>query len=114
VSTARIITNPAQGLFIATWASLLNGEAGIGADLPVEAATRTIQVFGTFGAGGNVIIEGSQDNVNWATLNNALGTALATITTAAIHSIDQNCRFIRARVSAGDGTTALTVILTAV
>jgi hypothetical protein len=100
--------------WIATWTSLLNGETGDFADIPLDAATRSIQVSGTFGAAGNVIIEGSNDGATFFTLNNAFGTALGTVTAAAINSIDQNCRFVRPRVSAGDGTTNLKVVLVAV
>lgn len=115
MATGRVITQtPIPGSYVATWTGLLNGESGVAADLPVDAATRSVQVSGTFGVGGNVIIEGSNDGTNFFALNNALGTALATITAAALNSLDQNCLFLRPRVSAGDGTTSITVIIVCV
>jgi len=109
-----VTTLPAAGVWVAEWAALANAEAGLPASIPVEAATRSVQVSGTFGAGGNCIIEGSNDGTTWATLMNSLGTALATITAAVIHDIAQNTRFLRPRVSAGDGTTALKITIVAV
>lgn len=115
MATGRVITQtPIPGSYVATWTGLLTAETGVFADMPVDAATRSVQVSGTFGAAGNVIIEGSNDGTNFFTLNNALGTALGTITTAALNSIDQNCLFIRPRVTGGDGTTLLNVIIVCV
>jgi hypothetical protein len=59
-------------------------------------------------------MEGSNDGTTWATLMNSQGTALGTLTAAVIHDIAQNTRFIRPRISAGDGATALKVTLVAV
>lgn|SRR5262245_7808993 len=112
MATGRVITTtPVPGSYVATWTGLLNTETGVSADMPVDAATRSIQISGTFGVGGNVVIEGSNDGTNFFTLNNALGTALGTITAAALHSLDQNCLFVRPRISGGDGTTLINVIL---
>lgn len=74
-------------------------------------ADRSIQVTGTFGVGGNIIIEGSNDGTNYATLKDHLGVTLGTITAAGIYSVDQCTQYIRPRVSAGDGTTSLTVTM---
>lgn len=73
-----------------------------------EYADRSVQVAGTFGAGGTLLIEGSNDGTNWATLNNVQGTALS-ITSAGIKQVAEVTRYVRARVSAGDGTTDLDV-----
>ena len=75
-----------------------------------SGADRSVQVEGTFGAGGSVTIEGSNDGVNYETLNDHLGNAL-TFTAKGIKSIDQICRLVRPRVTAGDGTTSLTATL---
>jgi hypothetical protein len=95
----------------ATWSPLLNGDSG--APFPIPGfADRSVQVVGTFGAGGTVLIEGSNDGTNYATLKDPQGVALS-ITAASINEILQIVKFIRPRVSAGDGTTSLTVILLA-
>lgn len=74
------------------------------------AAHRSVQVFGTFGAGGTVTIQGSNDGTNWATLTDPQGNAL-TFTTAKIEAVQELTRYIRPASVAGDGTTNLTVII---
>lgn len=69
-------------------------------------ADRCVQVTGTWGAGGSISVEGSNDGSNWATLNNAQGTA-ATLTANGIKQIVEVPRYARVRVTAGDGTTNL-------
>ncbi len=71
-------------------------------------ADRSVQVVGTFGVGGTVLIEGSNDGTNFSTLKDHLGVALS-ITTSGILSVDQIVRYLRPRVTAGDGTTSLTI-----
>lgn len=75
-----------------------------------SGADRSVQVEGTFGATPGVVIEGSNDGTNYETLNDHLGNAL-TFTAKGIKSIDQICRFVRPRVTGGDGTTSLTVTI---
>jgi hypothetical protein len=108
------MTNPARGVYVATWAALANGESGDAADMPLESATRSVQVTGTFGAGGSVALEGSNDGINWAPVSNGFVVTPLAVTAAGISDIAQNTRFVRPRVTAGDGTTALKVVLTAV
>lgn len=94
---------------IATWAAMPVSEDG----QPVELANfadRSVQVFGTFGAGGAVRIEGSNDGVNYAPLTDPQGNALD-INTAKIESIMEIVRWVRPRVITGDGTTAITVTM---
>ena len=69
---------------------------------------RSVHVFGTFGAAGNLRIEGSYDGTNYAALADAQGNVLD-ITTAKIEEITVPTPYLRARVTAGDGTTSLTV-----
>lgn len=96
-----------------TWTPLANGDAG-SALTAASLADKTVQILGTFGAGGTVIIEGSNDGgTTWATLNDSRGEGNALSFTAAnVCTILENTERIRPRVTAGDGTTALTVIIT--
>jgi hypothetical protein len=72
-------------------------------------ADRSVQVFGTFGAGGSVRIEGSNDGgTTYAVLNDPSSTAL-NMTAAGLEEIMEICGLVRARVTAGDGSTSLTV-----
>jgi hypothetical protein len=96
---------------IVQWAALANGETGdaIGADF-APWSERSVQVAGTFGASGSVQWEGSNDGVNWATLNAPQGTAL-TWATAALKQVVEGALLMRPRCTAGDGTTSLIITL---
>jgi hypothetical protein len=93
------------------WTPLLNGDSGAPFAMP-GFADRSVQVTGTFGAGGTVLIEGSNDGVTYSTLSDPQGVALS-VTAALLKEISQICKLIRPRVSAGDGTTSLSVTLLA-
>ena len=104
---------PISGIEIVTWANLANGDDG--ADyVSQRSADRSIQVEGTFGAAGSVRIEGS----NYATA--ALYQPFGDINLASIDVLTASRRLvqlleaayrIRPRVTAGDGTTSLTITL---
>jgi len=77
----------------------------------------TVQVTGTFGAGGNIVIEGSNDKVNWVTLRETGGTggpgsSVLSLNAPDLAGILEDPLYIRPRVTAGDGTTSINVILT--
>ena len=74
------------------------------------AGDRTVQIQGTFGAGGTVIIEGSIDGTNWYNLRDPSSTAIS-FTAAGMKAVLENVPFIRPRVTAGDGTTSITALL---
>lgn len=93
----------------ATWSGLLNGDTGAPVDWPLYA-DRSVQVVGTFGAGGSVSIEGSNDDSNYVALSDARGSALA-ITAARLEQVEDCSKSIRPNVTAGDGTTSLKVVL---
>jgi hypothetical protein len=94
---------------VATWPNMPNGEDGQPLEI-ANMADRSVQVHGTFGAGGSLRIEGSLDGDNFFVLTDPQGNALD-ITTAKIEAISELARFIRPRVTAGDGTTNLTVTI---
>ncbi len=100
------------GITKITWANMANGDTGRPVVMPASA-DKTVQVIGTLGAGGNCKIEGSNDEgTTYATLNDADGAA-ADISALSIVLIRENPETIRPNISAGDGTTDLTVILVA-
>lgn len=102
-----------EGIVKIRWAGLLITDDGAPAGF-AQSADRSIQVLGTFGAGGTVVIEGSLDGVNWETLTDPQGNNLSfTGTSKKLEAISEMTEFIRPRVTAGDGTTNLTVILLA-
>lgn len=67
-----------------------------------------IVVTGTFGAGGSILVEGSIDGVVWFTPPGLVGSPITAA--GAIGLPNLFSRFIRARVTAGDGSTALTAV----
>ena len=75
---------------------------------------RSVQLIGTLGVGGTVVIEGSNDGVTYYTLNDQTGAALS-LTALGIKGFQAGLlpRFVRPRVTAGDGTTSLTVLMLA-
>ena len=95
---------------IFTYAGLDNGDDGAPLSA-VNFSTKTVSVTGTFGTGGNVIIEGSNDGTNYFPMHSSpAGTTLNSIGTASVYLVAENPLYLRPRVSAGDGTTDLTVI----
>lgn len=92
--------------------TLVNGEAGNAAQF-TEFADKCVQAVGTFGAGGSVQLEGSNDLVsptNWAILHNPFDAQIVkTSATDDIETVLQNPMWIRPRVTAGDGTTSITI-----
>jgi hypothetical protein len=94
---------------IVTWPALANGDDG----QPIELANfadRSVQVTGEFGVGGLVRIEGSINGTDYAPLTDPQGNNLD-INTAKIEAISELVRWIRPRVTAGDGSTAITVTM---
>lgn len=93
------------------WETMLDGDTGLAVEMGASA-DKTMQITGTFGAGGSVNIEGSNDGTNWEILEDADGGAL-TFTSADLQLIRDNPQFIRANCTAGDGTTDLDVTIVA-
>lgn len=92
------------------WNTLANGDTGL-PQTGARLSDKTVQVFGTFGAGGSIKIEGSNDGgTTWVTLRDPGGAAL-TFTSADMKHILEVPERIRPNVTAGDGTTALTCII---
>jgi hypothetical protein len=97
------------------WPTMANGDSGAPGLSPGPSAIdlipwldRTFQVEGTFGVGGTLLVEGSNDGVHWETLTNPQGTPIS-ITAAGIWQVTEVVMQMRPRVSGGDGSTALNV-----
>lgn len=104
VSGSTVIDNDHQ--VAVTWA-LGNADTGVASNIK-RWADRTVHVTGTFG-GATVTIQGSNDNVTFATLNDNTGAAL-TFTAAGLKVILENPTYIRAVTSGGAGTAVVVVI----
>lgn len=91
---------------VVTWGPLANGDVGADVQIPGRRLI-SLQLIGTLGVGGNVAIEAS--NEAEVTTRSALVTALSALGISTYQD-GVSARNVRPRVTAGDGTTALTVI----
>lgn len=91
------------------WAACANGDSGDPVSL-IQFSDRSVQVSGTLGAGGTMVIEGSNDGTTYYTLNDTFGNPLS-ITALGLKGIAEIVAYIRPRVTAGDGTTSLVATL---
>lgn len=94
---------------LVTWSGLLNTDDGSPVDW-IDFADRCFQVTGTFGAGGSLTIQGSNDGTNWSALADPQGNAL-TFTSQRLEQALELPRYVRPIVTAGDGTTNLVCTL---
>lgn len=107
------VVNPAsswiaRGVLKTVWSNLANGDTGGLLDAN-SLPDKTVTITGTFGAGGTVIIEGGISGT-YNTLNDSRGEGNSlSFTSGDTRIINENPQFIRPSVTAGDGTTALTV-----
>lgn len=91
------------------WTGLLLNDTGSPIE-GVDFADRTVQIGGTFSTGGSVTLEGSNDGTTYFPLTDPQGNAI-TKTAAALEVIEEGPRYIRPNVTAGDGSTNLTVTI---
>lgn len=110
-SSTVSLPGPANSLKLAVWTGMLNGDDGAAFQF-TDWADRCVQVFGTFGTGGTIIWEGSNDGTNWATLSDLNGNSMS-YTAASVKQMNEAPVWIRPRVTAGDGTTNLTASVVA-
>ena len=94
---------------VVAWSGLLNTDTGEPIEM-VGSSDRSVQVSGTFGVGGTCLIEGSNNGVNYHTLTDPQGSDLS-FGAAGLEQIMTLPRWIRPRISAGDGDTALVVTM---
>lgn len=102
--------NGQANCMLVSWTGLLNGDDGT----PVEMgdyADFTAQFQGTPGAGLSVNLEGSVDSTNYVVLTDPQGNVITKTSVGVIELCEEGPRMVRPRVTAGDGTTSLTVTL---
>ena len=94
--------------FVVGWAALANGDAGEAISFS-QYTDKSVQVVGAFGVGGVLRFEGSNNGTNWAPLTDPQGNPLDFQATK-IEMVSEATAWVRPRVTAGDGTTSLTVL----
>ncbi len=106
-----------QGTVVITWSGLRNGDTGDWVRAG-HFADKTVQVIVTAaGSGDKVAMQGSPDNgVTEGDLHDAQGGLISAVLTSTTISdpevISETPLWIRPEVTAGDGTTDLTVVVT--
>lgn len=108
-ATLSVIPAYGERAHVISWSGLLNGDDGAPIEMP-GSSDRSIQYQGTFGTGGTIILEGSNDGVNYHPLTDPQGNAISK-TAAGIEAIMELTRYVRPRVSAGDGSKSLVATL---
>jgi len=112
VPTFSKIRGPAGGVdaVVATWTPLA-AAGDVGQPLQrTDLADRSVQVTGTF-AGATIVLEGSNDGVNYFTLSSPAGAALS-FTAPGLLQVNEPTAFVRPHVTLGGGAS-LTVTMTA-
>lgn len=93
------------------WANMALNDIGLACGF-VQYADRSVQLTGTLGAAGNMRWEGSNDSANYAVLTDPQGNNLD-YTTLKTEAVTELAVLARPRITAGDGTTLLTVTMLA-
>lgn len=99
---------------VVSWPNLANGDNGTPVLLP-DMLSKTVYVNGTFGTSGNVAIQGGangSDLGNFTILTDPQGNNLS-FTAAKVEAVQEQTRLLRPVVVNGNGSTNLTVTLTA-
>jgi hypothetical protein len=103
---------------VVVWSPMANGDTGQPFEMP-GAADRTVHFSGTPGAGGTVIVQGSNHlapgvaDADWFPLTDPQGNAISKTAASTGEAILELTRWIRPKVTAGDGATAWQVRLLA-
>ena len=107
-----IITTPTRGIVKGFWETMAaNGDVGLPFDGP-RYSDKSVQVTGAFGTGGTIILEGSNDGVNYDPLQDPLGTAISLTAAGSFHVLENTLK-VRPRITAGTGSIDLDVTLIA-
>jgi len=108
---SKIFDDSLGNVVSVVWTGLLNGDSGEPVDL-TEFSDRSVQIAGTLGTGGTIAVEGSNDGVTYYTLKDLFGNSLST-TALLLSGIAEITKWVRVRVTAGNGSTSLQAIIVA-
>lgn len=75
-----------------------------------DLVDRSIQVEGTFGAGGQISLQGSNDGVNYHTLHDPFNNQII-ITSTSIVQVTEVTAWMKPLLNGGDGSTSLTITI---
>lgn len=97
-----------RGVHTVTWEAMGNADTGSALEMP-GASDRSIQMAGTWGS-ATIVLQGSNDGVNWSTLTDPQGNAISK-TADSIEMITELTRYIRPVSSGGTGTDVDVTVL---
>lgn len=107
-STAQAIsTSGSHKCSVITWTPLTSANAVGEAYQEPGYADRSIQVVGTFDS-ATVVLQGSNDGTNWATLTDGLGNAVS-FTATGLKQVYEITRYVRPSTSGGGGSQSVSV-----
>ena len=105
-----------NGSIRVSWVNLVNGDIGVAFSLGTEYPIKTVEILGTFGAGGAVTVEGANtqlsESTTFQTLSSDPSGAPFVANGSTLQNILENTIQIRPNITSGDGTTLLTVRMT--
>lgn len=102
---------------VITWALLTTtNNYGSAVEMP-GSADRCIQLLGTLGTGGAITLYGSNKaspdaatDTDWAVLTDPQGNNIV-LSTLKVEAVTELTRWVRPKITAGDGATSLTAVL---
>jgi hypothetical protein len=92
------------------WQGLAANQTGLPLGGP-GFSDRSVQIEGTPGAGFTIVIEGSNDGVNYHTLHDPFNNVLSFTSVGVLAQVTEITLFIRPSIAGGDGTTNVTVTM---
>lgn len=98
-------------LYVIEWQGLSVGDLGAALQ-SLQHTASSVQVSGTFGEKGSVLLEGSNDGVNFFPLSDLYGNVIH-FNKAGLKSLGDTVAYLRPKVIEGDSTTFITIILVA-
>jgi len=101
---------PGYGAWKAVWTALGDADQGSAIKVPM-GSEKSFQVFGTFGS-ATVVLQGSNDGTNWASLTDPQGNAISK-TAAALEAVSEHTLYIRPSTSGGTGTNVDVIVFIA-
>lgn len=109
--TVTVVKEFGDVAHVVVWSGLLNGDSGDPVAMP-GSSDRSIQFEGTLGVGGTIVLEGSNEETptNWHLLTDPQGNDISK-TAFDLEAVTELTRWVRPRVTAGDGTTNLVATL---
>lgn len=101
-----------DGVICRKWPAMANGDVGEPIAL-TRYSDRTVQVTGTPGAGGTLVIRGSNDGLTYDDMRDVFGNTISA-TGSKLITLTEVPIWIRPEVTGGDGTTSFNVAVAAV